>query len=64
MQIPISGRGLAVGDIDNDGYPDLLITAIDSPPLLLHNETPHRNHWLTVRLLNRHGAPRSMLAHS
>ncbi len=57
MQIPISGRGLAVGDINNDGYPDLLITAIDSPPILLRNDTPHRNHWLTVRLLNRHGSP-------
>jgi hypothetical protein len=57
MQIPISGRGLAVGDINNDGYPDLLITAIDSPPILLRNDTPHRNHWLTVRLLNRYGSP-------
>jgi hypothetical protein len=57
MQSAISGRGLAVGDINNDGYPDLLITGIDSPPLLLRNDTPHANHWLTLRLLNRHGSP-------
>ncbi len=57
LQLAISGRGLAVGDINNDGYLDLLITAIDSPPILLRNDTPHKNHWLKVRLLNRHGSP-------
>ena len=31
-------RGLAVGDYDNDGRLDVLITALDSPPVLLHNE--------------------------
>jgi len=57
MNLTISGRGLAVGDFNNDGYLDLLITAIDSPPILLRNDTPHKNHWLKVRLLNRHGSP-------
>jgi enediyne biosynthesis protein E4 len=42
-----SHRGLAVGDFDNDGRLDLLITALDSPPELLHNESPPRS-WLTV----------------
>jgi hypothetical protein len=57
MNLAISGRGLAVGDFNNDGYLDLLITAIDSPPILLRNDTPHKNRWLKVRLLNRHGSP-------
>ena len=42
-----SHRGLAVGDFDNDGRLDLLITALDSPPELLHNEGPAGS-WLTV----------------
>ena len=58
FQVPISGRGLALADFDDDGDLDLLVTAIESPPLLLRNDTPHGdNHWLKVRLVNRHGSP-------
>jgi hypothetical protein len=57
LQLAESMRGLAVGDYDDDGKPDLLITAIDARPLLLHNETPTHAHWAKVRLLNRHGSP-------
>jgi len=42
-----SHRGLAVGDFDNDGRLDLLVTALDSPPALLHNEGAGGS-WLTV----------------
>ena len=42
-----SHRGLAVGDYDNDGRLDILITALDSPPSLLHNEGDAGS-WLTV----------------
>ncbi|MFO0950117.1 MAG: CRTAC1 family protein [Isosphaeraceae bacterium] len=57
MEIPVSGRGLAVGDYDDDGAVDLLVSAVDAPPLLLRNQTPRRGHWLKLRLLNRHGGP-------
>ncbi len=57
MQIAESMRGLAIGDYDNDGRPDLLITAIDVPPLLLHNESSPNSHWATIRALNRTGGP-------
>lgn len=57
MQLAESMRGLAVGDYDDDGKLDLLITAMDARPLLLHNETPTRGHWAKVRLLNKHGSP-------
>jgi enediyne biosynthesis protein E4 len=42
-----SHRGLAVGDFDDDGRLDILITALDSPPALLRNESPPGS-WLTV----------------
>ena len=47
---PVVGRGLAVGDYDNDGKPDVVIVDIEGHALLLHNETPTPNHWLTLRL--------------
>ena len=40
-------RGLAVGDFDNDGRLDLLITALDEPPALLRNEGAAGS-WLTI----------------
>jgi hypothetical protein len=32
------GQGVAVGDIDNDGYPDLFLTCFGKPNVLYHNE--------------------------
>src|SRR5207247_7786539 len=47
---PIVGRGLAAGDIDNDGRVDVLITDLEGAPLLLHNEAAPTGHWLRLRL--------------
>jgi hypothetical protein len=46
---PCVGRGLAVGDFDNDGAPDLLVTEIAGPARLLRNVAPAKGHWLAVR---------------
>jgi hypothetical protein len=45
-------RGLAVGDVDGDGAPDLLVTQIGGRARLLRNVAPRRGHWLLLRVLD------------
>jgi hypothetical protein len=45
------GRGLAVGDIDNDGRIDAVFTTNGGPAYVLRNETSTVNHWLTLSLV-------------
>ncbi len=52
---PIVGRGLAIGDFDNDGRMDALVVDSAGEVILLHNETPQVGHWLTLRLLRADG---------
>ena len=50
---PIAGRGLALGDFDNDGSVDALVSLNNAAPILLRNNAGRRNHWLGVRLVGR-----------
>jgi hypothetical protein len=45
-------HGLACADINNDGAPDLLVTATGDRARLFQNVAPHRGHWLKVRALD------------
>jgi enediyne biosynthesis protein E4 len=47
---PWLGRGMAIGDIDNDGRIDAVIPTNDGPAHILRNETPRQNHWLALKL--------------
>jgi hypothetical protein len=49
----LSARGLAIGDFDNDGAVDVLVSVNDAAPLLLRNTAARENHWLGVGLVGR-----------
>jgi hypothetical protein len=44
------GRGLATGDLDNDGRPDLLVVGQNEPLAYFHNQTEPAGHFVTFRL--------------
>ena len=47
--VPHLGRGLAIGDLDNDGRVDALVVADNEPLVYLHNRTTG-GHFLTIAL--------------
>ncbi len=48
-------RGVAVGDVDNDGDADVLITNNGGPARLLVNQVGQDRPWLGLRLVDEHG---------
>ena len=44
------GRGMAIGDIDNDGRIDAVVSTNGGAIHVLHNETATANHWITLHL--------------
>ena len=50
-------RGLAVGDLDNDGRMDVVVNDLDGPAQVIRNEMADTGHWLIVRLQGKGGNP-------
>ena len=45
------GRGMALGDLYNDGNLDAVVTTNDGPAHILRNQTASGNHWLGLNLV-------------
>jgi tetratricopeptide (TPR) repeat protein len=45
-----SPRGIIAADVDGDGAPDLIVTQLNGPPVLLRNEGANKNHFVRLDL--------------
>ena len=53
-QVPLAHRGAAVGDLNNDGRVDLVVTSLNGPTQVFLNKSANANHWILIKLV---GAP-------
>jgi hypothetical protein len=44
-------RGSAFGDLNNDGFPDIVVTSLNEQPRILMNSADSGNHWLALELV-------------
>jgi hypothetical protein len=51
FQVRESGRGLAIGDLWNDGRMSAVISNMNAPPSLLVNQAPNKNHWIAFQTI-------------
>ena len=55
------GRGMAVGDLFNDGKMDVVINVMDGPPALLLDVSPDKRNWIDIKLVGRPKSPRDAI---
>jgi hypothetical protein len=50
FQIPGGHRGVAFGDLDNDGRIDAVVSVLNGEARIFHNTTQNGNHWILLKL--------------
>ena len=53
LTLPLSGRGLAIADLWNDGRLEAIVNNLSDRPMLLVNKANNQNHWLGLRLVGK-----------
>ncbi|RRA48252.1 CRTAC1 family protein [Acidipila sp. EB88] len=51
LAVVVPSRGMASGDLFNDGHIDVVLNNMDSAPTLLRDVAPGSNHWVAFRLV-------------
>lgn len=49
-------RGAGFGDLNNDGFPDLVVTSLNESPRILMNSADNGNHWILLNLIGTYSA--------
>jgi len=52
-----AARGLGVGDLNNDGYPVVVVGINGGPPLVLYNNAETKNNWVGLKLVSTQANP-------
>jgi hypothetical protein len=58
LAVVVVGRGVAFGDLFNDGKIDAVMNNMDGVPVLLRNVNPDHHHWVELKLVGGPKSPR------
>ncbi|HVN81836.1 MAG TPA: CRTAC1 family protein [Terriglobia bacterium] len=53
LMVPRVSRGVAFGDINNDGSIDVVINNLEGKPLILRNDSVNNNNWITIKTVGK-----------